>query len=204
MSDIRTLYTVVDNVKVLLANKVQFQADPDSLIDGELPNALLIQLIARAETRVEMDLSNRYAVPFRSKTKGVYWNLPDHSRRAIQTAVDLRAVIEILMTDFGRGSSVNGENYYKNAKTTYDEQIDLLLGRNPEAANSKRDRFRFTPPLEDLLLAKTNQEADDGYKGMVINTDGSRNDAVTYAGEQINNPAANYLNRIPIIGNFEG
>jgi hypothetical protein len=189
------LYTSYDAVKVLLANKVQFQTSPTELIDGELPNALLGALIGRAETRVEQDLASRYSIPFVSKKNGTYLSLPDHTKRGIQTAVDLRAVVEVLMTDFGRGTHVQGETYYKGSLSEYNGYIDILLGRNREAANEKRDRFRFTPPMADLLLAPSNREADDGYKGMIINTDGSRRGAETYAVEQINNPAATYINR---------
>jgi hypothetical protein len=188
------LYTSYDNVRVLLANKVQFQTSSTVLNDGELPNALLGQLISRAETRTEQDLSTRYSIPFTSSVNGQYSTLPEHTRRAIQTAVDLRAVIEVLMTDFGRGTHVNAEGYFKNSNESYESYIDLLLGRNREAANSKRDRFRFTPPLTNLKLALTNSKADDGYKGMLINTDGNRHGAESYAEEQINNPAQTYLN----------
>lgn len=188
------LYTTYDNVKVLLANKVQFQSSPSVLLDGELPNALLGALISRAETRTEQDLSSRYSIPFVSASTGIYSSLPDHTKRGIQTAVDLRAVIEVLMTDFGRGTHVQGDNYYKTSLKEYNGYIDILLGRNPEAANEKRDRFRFTPPLMDLKLAFTNRKADDGYKGMIINTDGSSHDSVSYAEDQINNPGASYIN----------
>lgn len=189
------IYTSVEGVKVLLTNKVQFQADPKNLIEGELPNLLLCSLIVRAETRVEMDLRNRYAVPFQSKRTCRFQDLPPHTIRAIITAVDLRAVMEVLMTDFGRGTHVNAESYYKNSKSEYDGYIEELLGRNPEAKNEKHDRYRYTPPLDDLLLAPTNKEADDGYKGMIINTDANRHGAEIYAEEQINNPAATYINR---------
>ena len=189
------LYTTYDNVKVLLANKVQFQTSPTELIDGELPNALLGILIGRAETRTEQDLSSRYTIPFTSQKYGQYKLLPDHTKRGIQTAVDLRAVVEVLMTDFGRGTHVNGETYYKNSLKEYEGYIDILLGRNREAANEKHDRFRFTPPLTDLKLAFSNSKADDGFKGMIINTDGNHHGAENYAEEQINNPAATYINR---------
>lgn len=188
------MYTTYDNVKVLLANKVQFQLDPTFIQDGELPNLLLGQLISRAETRVEQDLCNRYMIPFQSVRTRSYSSLPDHSRRGLQTAVDLRSVIEVLMTDFGRGTHINGEAYYKNALEEYSNYIDLLLGRGREAANAKHDRFRFNPPLQDVRLALTNREADDGYKGMIINTDSSYRDSASYAEQQINNPGASYLN----------
>ena len=190
------LYTTYPSVKVLLANKVQFQSSPTDLIDGELPDVLLGVLISRAETRTEQDLSTRYEIPFTSIKYGQYKMLPDHTRRGIQTAVDLRAVVEVLMTDFGRGTHVNGETYYKNSLKEYEAYIDVLLGRTRESANDeKHKRYRFNPPLTDLKLALSNSKADDGFKGMIINSDGNTRGAENYAEQQINNPAATYINR---------
>ena len=57
----------------------------------------------------------------------------------------------------------------------------------------KIDRFKYSPPLQDLLLAPSNQEADDGIRGTIINTDASIHDAVSYAKRQIDNPARSYV-----------
>lgn len=195
MSTCEPIYTTLASVKVRLVNKVQFQVDPDNLLEGELPNALLLQLITDAETTVELDLRSRYAVPFRSKKYGNFDKLPDHTRRAIRMVVDMQSVIKILDTDFGRGTHINAAAYKENTEKAYKAEVERILGRDPEAASDKRDRFRFSPPLDDLVLAPTNREADDGYKGMIINTDGSRRDSATYAEEQVNNPAASYVNR---------
>lgn len=200
MLNCNPLYTTVDSVKVRLANKVQFQADPRVVADGELPNDLLLQIIIDAETEVEQDLRSRYAIPFVSKSKNSFAALPDHSKRAFRWAVDMRAVLLVLDTDFGRGTHINAEGYKESFEKHYTIYIHKLLGRDPEGANDKIDRFRRSPPLDDVLLSPTNREADDGYHGMIINTDASRHDAATYAGEQINNPAATYVGRRPIGG----
>jgi len=186
-------YTTVDSVKVRLAGKVQFQQDPNEIEPGELPDALLHQLIVDSETQVEQDLRSRYAIPFRSKTKNTFSALPDHSKRAIRVAIDMRAVMMILQTDFGRGTHVSGDKYFESLGKSYEAYIKKLLGQDAEG--EKRERFRFSPPLEDLLLAPSNREADDGYKGMIINTDQNVRDAVTYAEQQINNPATSYVGR---------
>jgi hypothetical protein len=175
-------------------NKVQFQSGPEPL-EGELPNILFGQLIVDAETEVEQDLRSRYAIPFRSIQFGTYVDLPDHSRRALRIACDLKAVEMILETDFGRGTHISGEKYSEDDKTHYEKHINKLLGRDPIGQNDKIDRFKVSPPLEDVLLAKSNSAADDGYRGTLINTDASRHDAATYAGEQINNPARTYVGR---------
>lgn len=189
------LYTTFDSVKVRLANKVQFQENCDELQQGELPNALLSQLIADAETAVEQDLRSRYSIPFRAKTGGTWMALPDHSRRAIRRAVDLKAVWEILRTDFGRGTHIAGDKYSEEVSKEYDAYIAKLLGRDQEGAGDKHDRYRFSPPLDGLLLAPGNSAADDGYKGRIINTDGSCDGAENYAAHQINDPSRSWMRR---------
>lgn len=195
------IYTTVDSVKVRLAGKVQFQEDPEDLANGELPNALLIQLIVDSETEIEQDLRSRYAIPFRSIRSGFFKDLPDHTKRAIRMAVDMKSVMNIIDTDFGRGTHINADGYKKNLVKHYEILIARLLGKDMQGeaqyvGTSKIERFKKSPPLEDLLLAPTNK-ADDGYSGMIINTDKSTHDAVTYAEEQLNNPAISYLNAIP-------
>ena len=187
----RPIYTTFESVKVRLANKVQFQAGP-SPADGELPDELLAQLIADAEAWVEQDLRSRYAIPFQSATRQSFAALPDHSQRALRTAIDMRSVIMVLETDFGRGSHIGADSYASVMQTQYDAYIERLLGRDREGANDKIDRYRRSPPLEDVKLASSNL-ADDGYRGIIINTDQSIRDSATYAADQVNDPGQSYM-----------
>jgi hypothetical protein len=190
------IYTTVESVKVRLANKVQFQADPKEAVDGELPNELLCQMIVDAETMVEQDLRGRYAIPFRSISKGSFGGLPDHTKRALRTVVDWRAVLVILSTDFGRGSHISADPYIESQQKLYDLEIQRLLGQDREGEKrTSEGRFRFSPPLDDLLLAPGNREADDGYRGRIINTNGDQRTAESYAATQINNPGQSWIRR---------
>ena len=193
-SQIVPMYTTIDSVKLRLVNKVQFQQKANVIVEGEMPDALLLQIIQDAETEVEQDLRGRYSIPFRSKSTGKFADLPDHSKRAIRMVVDELAVLKVLDTDFGRGSHITAEGYMENKEKNYDKQITKLLGRDKEGNSSPHDRFRFSPPLEGMLLAVGNMEADDGYKGRIINTDASP-DASTYASETINDPSLSYAGR---------
>jgi hypothetical protein len=186
------LYTTVNSVKVRLAGKVQFQSAPDVVEPGELPDELLLQLIADAETEVEQGLCGRFFIPFQSIRTGRYADLPDHSQRALRMAVDLKAVMLILMTDFGRAGHVDAKEYFESQEDLYDKHLALLLGHGAEQADEKQQvtRWRRTPPLSDLRLAVGNTEADDGYRGTVINTDQSEMGVEDYAKQQINNPSA--------------
>lgn len=197
------IYTTVESVKVRLINKVQFQSAPEPL-DGELPDALLYQLIRDGEVNVELTLRSRYKVPFQSASTGKYCDLPDHSRSAIRLLCDLKAVMLVLGTDFGRGTHVSADPYYKECKAQYKDQMLLVLGFDPESKSlgdtDSATRFRRAPPLDDLALAATNLEtADNGFRGKIINTDASRHDAVSYAGRQINDPSKTYIKK-PTVG----
>jgi hypothetical protein len=189
------IYTTVQSVKVRLLNKVQFQQSPEVLLDGELADDLLLQLIIDAETDVEKALRGRYAVPFRSIARGTFANLPNHTQRAIRQAVDMKAVIKVLGTDFGSGTAVNGDNYRKTMVEDYEETIRELLGMPAKDASDAQIAAMRTftrPPLEDLMLAASNSKADDGYKGMiqVSNPHGDRREgAEQFAADHINNPA---------------
>jgi hypothetical protein len=195
MSSAKPIYTTVESVKVRLANKVQFQSGAEPL-QGELPNALLCQLIADAETEVEQDLRSRYLIPFQSATTGRFIDLPDHSMRALRIPCDLKSVLKILATDFGSGTHVSADPYAKALEKEYKNVITRLLGRDMEGANDKIDRFRRSPPLDDVALALSNSaQADNGFRGRLINTDATCDDSATYAGRQINDPSKSYIRK---------
>ena len=187
------IYTTYDNVKVRLANKVQFQSNTKKLLEGELPDALLGQIISDSETQVEQALRKRYEVPFQSIRTGRYQDLPDHSKRALRVAVDMKCVMNILITDFGRGAHIDSDSYKKNIEDAYDKYILELLGQDAEGKEKKK--FRNSPPLLDVKLARGNRAADDGFQGMIINTDGGHRDAVSYAEQQLNDPSRTYITR---------
>lgn len=187
MSCDEPLYTTTKSVRVRLANKVQFQSDPDECLEGELSDELFLQLIRDAETSVEQDLRSRYAIPFRSVRQNSFVGLPDHTQRAIRMVCDMKAVITVLTTDFGRGSHIDSSNYSQKLEDTYMAEVRKLLGQDMEGQT--RERFRFSPPLEDLMLAGTNAAADDGYKGKILVTGGRRQSSGAYAENQINDPS---------------
>jgi hypothetical protein len=200
MPSARPIYSTLDNVKQRLAGKVQFQRRSGVVEEGEMSDDLLAQLIVDAETEVEADLSSRYAVPFVTIQGGPFRTLPDHSQRAIRTAVEFKAVILILGTDFGRSSPVNGEGYLRFASEQYETYVRKLLGQNQEGANA--GRFKYAPPIEGLRLAPHNREADDGYRGMLINTDQSTRDSVSTAIEQVSGRIPGKRRLPPIGGSF--
>ncbi len=183
------IYTTAESVKVRLNGKVAFQTGNEAS-HREMSNELLGQMIVDAETAVEQDLRGRYAIPFRSKTTNTWEQLPDHSKRAIRTIVDQKAVILILMDSFGSGSHINADGYLKNATENYELLLRRLLGQDMEGAEFGEKRFRRTPPLDDVKLAATNVN-DSGAIFAPVDA-GARPDRLTaaeYAASQTNDPS---------------
>ena len=189
MAGPQILYTTTESVKARLVQKVQFQADPLNLQQGELPDVLLLQMIADAETEVEQELRARYAIPFQSIKTKTYLGLPDHTKRAIRTIVDLKSVMNVLGTDFGDGGTFDASAYMRATAKRYDQNLLLLLGHDREAEDQAVKRYRKSPPLEDLMLAATNI-ADDGVRGTVFGSGSNdENQSAAYAAQQVNDPS---------------
>lgn len=192
-------YVEVDAVRTRLANKVIIQPKPhkasdlEGIEDGQLPYVLFLQLIADAETQIEQELRSRYAVPFRSISKGSFLALPYHTKRALCQVIEDQAVLLVLETDFGTGTHINAEGYKASLQSRLDKRLELLLGRDREGASAKIDRYKNAAPLEDLALAPWNSEADDGYAGTVIVTGADYQGSTQYAEGQINNPARSFF-----------
>lgn len=199
-------YVRVDSVRVRLAGKVQVQADPrkpserEYVEDGTMPYELLLQLICDAETEIEQELRSRYAVPFVSRTTGMFSDLPYHSKRALCQVIEDKAVLLVLETDFGTGTHNSAEGYRTNVQSRMDARLELLLGKDREGNNAKIDRYKNSAPLDDLMLAPWNSEsADNGMKGEVILTDMGRNRGMRYAEDRINDPSRSFFGPYGII-----
>lgn len=180
------LYISSNDVKVRLDGKVRFEANPDT-DSGAMSEALLNRLINEAEGDVELDLSERYHTPFKSISGGDFATLPDRpTKEYLRTMCELKAVIRVLETDFGSGA-VDAESYMKNLRSRYDKMYNKLIDRRGD--DEDQNQFR-KPPLPGLMLNYHNDQADDGYRGMVCNT----SDSEPYAPGQINDPSATWFN----------
>lgn len=175
------------DIKVRLEGKVKF--DPTGADPSKMSDALLDRLISEAESQVELDLSPRYEVGFKGICDESFTTLPTMTRDMIRTLCELQSVIRVLETDFGRGTSVDGERYSKPLGDRYKDYIEnKLLKKKMAKEDDESGQWKY-PPLPNLKLAYFNTEADDGYMGMVINT--SRGIG-SYPIEQINSPGENW------------
>lgn len=168
----------------MLAGRVRFTDDETD--ENAVSSGLLNDLIDDAECDVEMRLSVRYEVPFICETGEGFDSLPSTTKNQIKALVRMYASRRVLDTDFGKGTTVNSEEYQKELKKDYEERIERLIERREGTFSS----FKY-PPLKNMRLAAGNYEADDGYPGTVmVTSEGYGN----YAAPQINSPGETMWN----------
>lgn len=188
------LYVKDDDVKIRLQGKVKFTEDECE--ENKMHVKLLRRLIEEAEGEVEFDLSPRFATPFVRYDDAKFDKLPARpTKEIIRTLCELKSVIRVLETDFGRGTAINGEAYAEKQRDRYKALLDKIMARKEEGSGTG---WKY-PPLLDLKLNYFNKEADDGFQGMVLTTEG--NESGSYPSKTINDPASNWWN--PGIEDFE-
>lgn len=185
------LYISNQDVEVRLIGKVRFTDDLED--ENRFPRPLLNRLIDEGEGRVEMDLSPRYATPFVTVDdkpfKGYIPARP--TGNIIRTLCEIQAVVLILETDFGRGTVVEADKYAEAFRKRYKAMIDDLLAKKGFQGTENGGLGWAKPPLPGLRLAWFNENADDGFQGMVLTTS---NNQGGYPAQQINNPADSFWN----------
>lgn len=181
------LYIRFEDVRLRLVGKVRFTDNIDDDDATRMPVALANALINEAESDVELDLSPRYYAPFQTDSGGSFGSLPQRPTRTIlRTLCELKAVMRILDTDFGRGTAVNGEDYYTTTAKRYKDLLDRVM-------KTHENGFGYVyPPLPGLKLNYQNEAADDGFKGQVLHH--SNHQSGDYAAEQINDPTETFWN----------
>lgn len=186
-----SMYIRDEDVRIRLIGKVRFTDDLED--ENKMSFQLLRRLINEAEGDVEQDLSRRFAVPFVPAAGGEFKDLPERpTKEYLRTLCELKAVMRVLETDFGRGSVADADKYVKKLEERYKAMYDKLCARWDDEATSQKQGWKF-PPLAGLALAYHNTEADDGYAGMVLVTSKGR------GGEpfsQINSPLETFSNGV--------
>lgn len=179
------LYIKDDDVKIRLLGKVRFTDDENE--ENKFQNRLLKRLISEAEADVEHDMSPRYMAPFQTDDALAFAKLPARpTQEIIRTLCELKSVIRVLETDFGRGSVVNGEEYAGKQRERYKEMLAKQLQRREDSYNQW-----FYPPLPGLKLNYMNNKGDDGFSGQILVTSDGLGD---FPSKQINSPGENYWN----------
>lgn len=179
-----SLYIREEDVRIRLVGKVRFTDDLED--ENKMSFQLLRRLINEAEGDVEQDLSPRFSVPFQTDC-GAFKDLPERpTKEYLRTLCELKSVIRVLETDFGRGSVADADKYVEKLQKRYDSMKGKILEKKKDP-----ERGWLYPPLSSLKLNYFNTEADDGYAGMVLTTSHGR------GGEpfsQINSPLESWSN----------
>jgi hypothetical protein len=170
-----------------LRGKIKFTEDLED--ENRMSFRLLRRLMNEAEADVEQDLSPRYAAPFQTAEGAPFDQLPERpTKEFLRTLCELKTVLRVLETDFGRGA-VDADDYRTKTDNRYKEMKNKLL----ELRNGDDQNKWLYPPLMGLRLGYHNTEADDGFRGMVINTSGEQGPG-NYAANQINDPSKGWFN----------
>jgi hypothetical protein len=178
-------YISFEDVRIRLVGKVRFTDDPSE--ENEMSNKLALRLINEAEGQVELDLSPRYFSPFQTAEGAEFKNLPDRpTKETLRSLCELRAIMNILDIDFGRGTIVNASNYYNGIEKRYNSIVGNLLKRRDEYGSGW-----YLPPLPGLRLNYQNAAADDGFAGQVL-VAGSENLGTSYPQTRINDPSQSF------------
>ncbi len=179
-------YITNEDVEIRLVGKVRFTDDLDD--ENKMPRKLLTRLVREACGTVERDMSPRYAAPFRHETTEKFADLPETTKETIRTMCELMAVVRVLSTDFGRGSTNDGSTFKASQQELYEEMRDRELEQRQEGSMGQ---WRF-PPM-DLLMTSLVNATDNGTHGMVLTTTSGQGD---YPQKQITDPSENFYNGV--------
>lgn len=184
------LYVQLEDVRVRLIGKVKFTTSEDD--ENKMHEDLANRLINEAEGQVEQDLSPRYAAPFQTSDGTAFRNLPSRpTREILRTLCELKSVIRILETDFGRGTIIDSDKYAVSIQKRYDSIVGQVLGK--KKMNGEEAQGFAYPPLPGLKLNWMNSQSDDGFMGAVLTT--SQGDG-GYPSKQVNDPSESFWNGI--------
>lgn len=97
---------------------------------GTFSVAQLNTLCAQAERKVENDMSERYLIPFQTKSLEAYDQLSDDTKMQIVDLCVVYTCYRILFKFFGSSSNVKGDLYWRVALSDYKAYLTTLLGKN--------------------------------------------------------------------------
>jgi hypothetical protein len=184
-------YCAAEAVKVRVRGKVKFSA-PGEVDENKMGLDLLNVLISEAESQLEIDLMDRYEIPFQTIAGEPFAKLPENTKVTLKNLAELLSMIRVLETDFGRGTSVNGDKYTEACQKRYNQVVAQLVQKRKVNGEETRQWERM--PLNNLKASYNNQ-GDNGFRGRVHNTSTITHQA-DYAAKQINSPGENIFNGI--------
>ncbi len=161
-----------------------------------LTDTLLDNMIAKAEARVERDISPFYVLPLQGLNKESWGELVQASAndRELRYSVEffkdafiLQACLNVLRNEFGRNSNVNGEAFIENLEKDYEQFREFMYMKN--------DNGRYIyPPVPKVKTNPYIQYAQDELGVPVPRLCGSRtNNSMRYANTHVDDPQRSWF-----------
>jgi hypothetical protein len=162
-------------VKSFLETKVSFGPDDSQISDIELN-----MLISQAESKVQLELSNQYIIPFQGYEGRTFHEIVyDETREIISNLCLYRSLYNVCKYYFGKVSNNRGQSYIDFYDDLFKETIEPL--------KRKRSTGAFdTPPLAGLLLNGNSQRVSPVLPSPQVATCGVS--SFGYANTHVNNP----------------
>lgn len=173
-------YIPNDVVKSFLESKVSFGPRDDQISDLELN-----MLINQAESKVQLELSDQYIVPFRGYEDRTFHQITsDYTKTIISNLCLYRSLYNVMKFYFGKTSNNRGQSYIDYYADSFNDLLEPL--------KRKRNTGVFdSPPLTDLLLNGNSLRHSPVLPSPQVATCGVS--SFLYANTHVNNPKVSPL-----------
>jgi hypothetical protein len=175
-------YVAANEVQAFLETKVSFGNSEDQVSEVELN-----LLIRQAESKVEMELSDQYVIPFQGYNNETFLQIPYETTTQVITNLCLyRSVYNVLKLFFGKTSNNRGESYLSFISDMYHDLLDPL--------KRKRNTGVFDiPPLTGLMLNGNSQRVSPVLPAPQVGLIGNSVNSFEYANKHVNDPRATLI-----------
>lgn len=173
-------YISQDVVKSFLETKVSFGSQDDQISEMELD-----LLVKQAESKVEMELSDQYVIPFQGYSGLTFDQIPHITTREIISNLCLyRSLYNVMKFYFGKTSNNRGQNYVDFYADSFNDILEPL--------KRKRNTGVFdVPPLAGLFINGNSQRFSPVLPSPQVATCGVS--SLIYANTHMNNPQVSPL-----------
>lgn len=173
-------YVAAADVKSFLESKVSFGPSEDQISDMELNF-----LINQAESKVEMEMSDQYIIPFQGYNGLTFFQIPHSTTIQIINNLCLyRSIYNVLKLFFGKVGNNRGDSYIEFIADMFQDLLQPL--------KRKRNTGVYDiPPLAGLLLNGNSQRVSPVLPSPQVSSVGV--ESFVYANTHVNNPKTTLL-----------
>ena len=168
-------YISSEVVKSFLETKVSFGSRDDQISDMELN-----LLITQAESKVEIELSDQYIIPFQGYNGLTFQEIPSSTTKEIINNLCLyRSLYNVMKFYFGKTSNNRGQNYLDFYADSFNDILEPLKRK-------RKTGVYDTPPLAGLRLNGNSQRVSPVLPSPQVSNCGVN--SFLYANTHVNNP----------------